>query len=149
MRCHACALSLFALSIFINHLGHAVKVLHDCRRDAEALFYQLGVDLTCVLDTQVLYGMYVTTKQLWQRADADESDMRRIGLNRLLEFAGLSTNAHKDAMHRHMQADELFWKRRYADIIICPSVCVCEFFVRMFACYSYTCVAVYGYYINS
>lgn len=29
------------------------KVVHDGRRDAEALFYQLGVSLVNVLDTQV------------------------------------------------------------------------------------------------
>lgn len=30
------------------------KVMHDCRRAAESLFYQLGIRLANVLDTQVL-----------------------------------------------------------------------------------------------
>lgn len=29
------------------------KILHDCRRDAEALFYQLGIRINNVIDTQV------------------------------------------------------------------------------------------------
>lgn len=34
--------------------GTVIKVMHDCRKDAVALFGQLGVRLRCVYDTQVM-----------------------------------------------------------------------------------------------
>lgn len=34
---------------------YVTKVIHDCKRDSEALFYQFGIKLHNVMDTQVSF----------------------------------------------------------------------------------------------
>ena len=35
--------------------GSVTKVIHDCRQDSAALYYQFGIKLQNVLDTQVCF----------------------------------------------------------------------------------------------
>lgn len=87
-----------------------VKILHDCRQDAAALHYQLGITLQNVLDTQVAYAMIDATESA---ARGSEPDGRRIGLNPLLSKANLSVVAMKDSIKDKMDQDVAFWSRRY------------------------------------
>ncbi|GJM94125.1 hypothetical protein PR202_ga10742 [Eleusine coracana subsp. coracana] len=36
---------------------HIVKVIHDCKRDSEALYFQFGIKLHNVMDTQIAYSL--------------------------------------------------------------------------------------------
>lgn len=36
---------------------HITKVIHDCKRDSEALFFQFGIKLHNVMDTQIAYSL--------------------------------------------------------------------------------------------
>eukprot|EP00898_Chlorokybus_atmophyticus_P008834 jgi/Chlat1/8952/Chrsp94S00694 len=69
-----------------------VKVVHDGRQDALALYHQLGITLRNVVDTQVL-AQQITNGQ-------------REGLNKLLQKYNLPANGHKDAM------DHSQWAKR-------------------------------------
>ncbi len=96
-----------------------VKVMHDCRRDGEALYYQCNINLRAVRDTQLLYAMLVSAQQTWSvRANAAieqeiDHEMRRIGLNRLLQNANLPINKQKDRVVALMTHNERFWEIRY------------------------------------
>ncbi|CAL5429241.1 unnamed protein product [Camellia sinensis] len=37
--------------------SYITKVIHDCKRDSEALYYQFGIKLNNVVDTQIAYSM--------------------------------------------------------------------------------------------
>eukprot|EP00038_Savillea_parva_P026359 m.53449 g.53449 ORF g.53449 m.53449 type:complete len:1222 (-) comp7460_c0_seq1:1994-5659(-) len=63
------------------------KVMHDCRKDAEALYGQLGIRLQCVYDTQVA-------------AMHHSGDRVRPGLNNILmEFADAHNTNKDNVMH--------------------------------------------------
>ncbi|XP_062213498.1 uncharacterized protein LOC133914403 [Phragmites australis] len=36
---------------------HIIKVIHDCKRDSEALYFQFGIKLHNVVDTQIAYSL--------------------------------------------------------------------------------------------
>jgi len=36
---------------------HITKVIHDCKRDSEALYFQFGIKLHNVMDTQIAYSL--------------------------------------------------------------------------------------------
>ncbi|KAF7022655.1 hypothetical protein CFC21_035334 [Triticum aestivum] len=37
--------------------NHVTKVIHDCKRDSEALYFQFGIKLHNVMDTQIAYSL--------------------------------------------------------------------------------------------
>ncbi|KAK8513724.1 hypothetical protein V6N12_052895 [Hibiscus sabdariffa] len=37
--------------------AHVTKVIHDCKRDSEALYFQFGIKLHNVIDTQIAYSL--------------------------------------------------------------------------------------------
>ncbi|MQL91187.1 hypothetical protein Taro_023798, partial [Colocasia esculenta] len=37
--------------------SHITKVIHDCKRDSEALYFQFGIKLHNVMDTQIAYSL--------------------------------------------------------------------------------------------
>ncbi|KAM5565967.1 hypothetical protein ABKV19_019792 [Rosa sericea] len=37
--------------------SHVTKVIHDCKRDSEALYFQFGIKLNNVVDTQIAYSL--------------------------------------------------------------------------------------------
>ncbi|GAB2274744.1 hypothetical protein Dimus_009517 [Dionaea muscipula] len=37
--------------------SHVTKVIHDCKRDSEALYFQFGIKLHNVMDTQIAYSL--------------------------------------------------------------------------------------------
>ncbi|KAK9756319.1 hypothetical protein RND81_01G088700 [Saponaria officinalis] len=37
--------------------SHITKVIHDCKRDSEALYFQFGIKLQNVMDTQIAYSL--------------------------------------------------------------------------------------------
>ncbi|GAB4817299.1 hypothetical protein N2152v2_004345 [Parachlorella kessleri] len=103
-------------------LGNAdiVKVLHDCRKDCEALFYQHRTRLTNVWDTQVAHAMVQVLESLASSSSgAQDVTGALIGLNPLLVRHGLPINPLKKAMHKRMDTEAQLWTRRplEADLI--------------------------------
>ncbi|KAJ6794489.1 piRNA biogenesis protein EXD1 [Iris pallida] len=50
--------------------SHVLKVIHDCKRDSEALFFQFGIKLHNVFDTQVAY--YLIEEQEGKKRAPDD-----------------------------------------------------------------------------
>lgn len=48
---------------------YVTKVIHDCKRDSEALYYQFGIKLHNVMDTQIAY--YLIEEQLGKKSAPD------------------------------------------------------------------------------
>ncbi|KAG5034415.1 hypothetical protein JHK87_009325 [Glycine soja] len=42
---------------------HVTKVIHDCKRDSEALYFQFGIRLNNVVDTQIAYSLIESQEQ--------------------------------------------------------------------------------------
>jgi hypothetical protein len=74
------------------------KILHDSRRDVEALQFQFGVAVKNIVDTQVLFGL--VTKL--QTAATNGTSGPRIGLNELLEKYNLGGMVHSDIVSKRM-----------------------------------------------
>ena len=103
-------------NIFVSE--NILKVFHDCRRDSEALFHQLGIQMMNISDTQVLYAMLVDTS-LPQQDNSNNNlnsntslQKQRIGLNALLNKYKLQTNQLKTSIVKQMDLYSNFWERR-------------------------------------
>lgn len=91
-----------------------VKVLHDCRRDADALLHQCGVRLRNVFDTQAAYALL----RACSRPPPAEGRGRQEGtsecapLSQLMRaYLGASEGA-KESISAQMGDDRAFWARR-------------------------------------
>lgn len=89
------------------------KIMHDSRRDAEALHYQLGVELNNVLDTQVLYAMKHVIGSGLRHGDIED----RIGLNKLLSLTPLGIVDNKNDIKERMKQNANFWETRYESTV--------------------------------
>ncbi|GAB4817298.1 hypothetical protein N2152v2_004344 [Parachlorella kessleri] len=97
-----------------------VKVLHDCRKDCEALFYQHNIRLRNVWDTQVAHAMVQVLQSIATGASgAHDARGAPIGLNPLLERYELPINPTKKAVHSRLIRDPHLWTKRPlpADVI--------------------------------
>jgi len=81
-----------------------VKVMHDCRRDSEALHYQFNVCLRGVWDSQVAHTVLSQFKGF--------KTPYPIGLNTLLRTFGCEENKFKDSVKFTMSAMKNFWEVR-------------------------------------
>ncbi|TPX34359.1 hypothetical protein SmJEL517_g03023 [Synchytrium microbalum] len=88
-----------------------VVVMHDCRRDAEALYHQYQIHIQNVMDTQVLYGTLQSIQGALGKTKRS-FDLYRIGLNKLLSISNLSENSQKERIVAEMEEDVTFWERR-------------------------------------
>lgn len=99
----------------LNFIGNGIEspsqVMHDCRRDAEALFYLHGIRCRGVWDTQVAHGL----TQLFQGLGGKGGLDRPVGLNAALTAHGLPPNPHKTAMHARMNKERSLFTRRPLD----------------------------------
>jgi ribonuclease D len=103
-----------------------LKVVHDGRRDSDALHRHAGVALAHVFDTQVAFA--VLARQEGRGTPLPAS------LNAVLRaFGAGAVNALKDEAHAAMDADPELWARRplppamlqyaAADVLPLPAVC--------------------------
>jgi len=81
-----------------------LKVMHDCRRDSEALYFQYGVCLRGVWDSQIAYAVLAQLQGY--------KTPYPIGLNNLLRSCGCEENAFKDSVKFTMSAMKNFWEVR-------------------------------------
>ncbi|EPS60526.1 hypothetical protein M569_14277, partial [Genlisea aurea] len=85
--------------------SHVTKVIHDCKRDSEALFFQFGIKLHNVVDTQVAYSLIKMQ---------DGQKREYISFVRMLAdplFGGISY-VEKQEVRLLMNRDPNFWKNR-------------------------------------
>jgi ribonuclease D len=81
-----------------------VKVMHDCRKDSEALYYQYDVSLRGVWDSQIAYSVLSQLKGY--------KTPYPIGLNTLLKACCCEENKFKDMVKSAMTAMRNFWEVR-------------------------------------
>lgn len=87
---------------------YVTKVIHDCKRDSEALYYQFGIKLHNVMDTQIAY--YLIEEQLGKKSAPDD----HISFVRLLadpRYCGISY-VEKKEVRSLLREDSQFWTYR-------------------------------------
>lgn len=82
-----------------------IKVIHDCRRDSDALYHHGNVKLKSVFDTQIAFAHYKQGKYT----------PKPIGLNKLLSSTLKCENSFKSDFHSKMNTDNTFWTTRPLD----------------------------------
>ncbi|OMO66436.1 hypothetical protein COLO4_30565 [Corchorus olitorius] len=80
---------------------YITKVVHDCKRDSEALYFQFGIKLHNVMDTQIAYSLI--EEQQGRRRSSDDP-ISFVGLLADPQYCGISYNEKKD--------DPKFWAQR-------------------------------------
>ncbi|PHT47314.1 hypothetical protein CQW23_11522 [Capsicum baccatum] len=87
---------------------YITKVIHDCKRDSEALYYQFGIKLHNVMDTQIAY--YLIEEQMGKKSAPDG----HISFVRLLGdpcYCGISY-VEKKEVRSLLKEDPQFWAYR-------------------------------------
>lgn len=85
-----------------------VKVVHDCRNDSAALYYQFDITLNNVFDTQAAHAVILKTS-----TNKPVHKVKNISLNNLCRTYGASfINPKKEQMKKLYRRDQRFWSRR-------------------------------------
>ncbi|GAQ78996.1 3'-5' exonuclease [Klebsormidium nitens] len=88
---------------------YVTKIIHDCKRDSEALFFQFGIKLHGVFDTQIAYAL------LEELQGAPRViDQTYISFVKLLEDKRYGGRSYKEKLdvRAMLRKDETFWARR-------------------------------------
>ncbi|XP_021776434.1 piRNA biogenesis protein EXD1-like [Chenopodium quinoa] len=94
---------------------YITKVIHDCKRDSEALYFQFGIKLHNVMDTQIAYTLI------------EEQDGRPKGPDDYISFVSLLADPRycgisyleKEEVRVLLRQDPKFWKYRpLSDLMI-------------------------------
>lgn len=84
-----------------------IKVVHDCRNDSAALFFQYDVNIRGVFDTQAAHAVL----QL-QDTGKPVYKVKNVSLNALCELYGAPVNPMKEQVKNIYRRDQKFWARR-------------------------------------
>jgi len=87
---------------------HVTKVVHDCKRDSEALYFQYGIKLNNVVDTQIAYSLI---EEQEGRKWAPDEYISFVGLLADPRYCGVSY-AEKEEVRTLLREDPKFWERR-------------------------------------
>ncbi|KAK8771260.1 hypothetical protein V5799_025496 [Amblyomma americanum] len=84
-----------------------VQVMHDCRNDSAALFFQFGIKLQNVFDTQAAHAAL-------QQQDLGKPvhKVKNVSLGTLCALYGGPTNPRRDQVKSLYRRDQKFWSRR-------------------------------------
>lgn len=85
-----------------------IKVIHDCKRDSEALYHQFGIKLHNVMDTQIAYNLFE------EQEGRPRSEIEYISFVDLLadhRYCGISY-AEKKKVRGLLKEDPMFWTYR-------------------------------------
>ncbi|XP_021749629.1 piRNA biogenesis protein EXD1-like isoform X3 [Chenopodium quinoa] len=88
--------------------AYVTKVIHDCKRDSEALYHQFGIKLYNVVDTQIAYALVQEQEGLAQPLD---DCISFIGLLADHRFCGISYLEKKEIRTLLIQ-DPMYWTYR-------------------------------------
>ncbi|KAK7310740.1 hypothetical protein RJT34_08436 [Clitoria ternatea] len=88
--------------------NHVTKVIHDCKRDSEALYFQFDIKLNNVVDTQIAYSLI------------EEQEGRKRLLDDYISFVGLLADPRycgisyleKEEVRVLLRQDPKFWTYR-------------------------------------
>merc|ERR1719382_1874260 len=86
---------------------HIIKVVHDCRNDSAALFFQCNVQVRNVFDTQAAHAVL----QL-QETGKPVYKVKNVSLNALCELYNAPVNPMKEQVKNIYRRDQKFWARR-------------------------------------
>uniref|UniRef100_A0A1E1XLX2 Putative molting cycle collagen and cuticulin-based cuticle n=1 Tax=Amblyomma sculptum TaxID=1581419 RepID=A0A1E1XLX2_AMBSC len=86
---------------------HITKVMHDCRNDSAALFFQFGIKLQNVFDTQAAHA---TLQQ--QDLGKPVHKVKNVSLGTLCALYGGPTNPRRDQVKSLYRRDQKLWSRR-------------------------------------
>lgn len=86
---------------------HITKVMHDCRNDSAALFFQFGIKLQNVFDTQAAHAAL-------QQQDVGKPvhKVKNVSLGTLCALYGGPANPRRDQVKSLYRRDQKFWSRR-------------------------------------
>ncbi|KAI3468155.1 hypothetical protein Pfo_024818 [Paulownia fortunei] len=88
--------------------SYITKVIHDCKRDSEALYFQFGIKLHNVVDTQIAYSLI--KEQEGQKRVPDDY-ISFVGLLADPRFGGISY-VEKEEVRILLRQDPNFWTYR-------------------------------------
>ncbi|KAK2661318.1 hypothetical protein Ddye_007851 [Dipteronia dyeriana] len=88
--------------------SYITKVIHDCKRDSEALYFQFGIKLHNVVDTQITYSLI--EEQEGRRRSPDDY-ISFVGLLADPRYCGISYE-EKEEVRVLLRQDPLFWTYR-------------------------------------
>ena len=88
--------------------SYITKVIHDCKRDSEALYFQFGIKLHNVVDTQIAY--YLIEEQQGQKRSPDDY-ISFVSLVADPRYCGISYLEKKE-VRTLLREDPKFWAYR-------------------------------------
>ncbi|XWS70275.1 hypothetical protein CRYUN_Cryun03dG0034500 [Craigia yunnanensis] len=88
--------------------SHVTKVIHDCKRDSEALYFQFGIKLHNVMDTQIAYSLI---EEQEGRTRLPDDYISFVGLLADPHYCGISYQ-EKEEVRLLLRQDPNFWKYR-------------------------------------
>ncbi|KAF3324569.1 Exonuclease 3'-5' domain-containing protein 1 [Carex littledalei] len=95
--------------------NYVTKVIHDCKRDSEALYFQFGIKLNNVMDTQIAYS--IIEEQEGKKRVTDDY-ISFVGLLADPRYCGMSY-PEKEEVRVLLRQDPSFWtKRPLSDMMI-------------------------------
>ncbi|XXG48271.1 hypothetical protein AAC387_Pa02g2769 [Persea americana] len=95
--------------------SYITKVIHDCKRDSEALYFQYGIKLHNVVDTQIAYSLI--EEQEGKRRSPDDY-ISFVGLLADARYCGISY-LEKEEVRILLRQDPSFWTYRpLSDLMI-------------------------------
>ncbi|KAM7276096.1 hypothetical protein ACFE04_017962 [Oxalis oulophora] len=87
---------------------HITKVIHDCKRDSEALYFQFGIKLHNVVDTQIAYSLI---EEQEGRTRLQDDYISFVGLLADPRYCGISYE-EKEEVRVLLRQDPSFWTYR-------------------------------------
>ncbi|KAF4368614.1 hypothetical protein CsatB_008202 [Cannabis sativa] len=88
--------------------SYITKVIHDCKRDSEALYFQFGIKLNNVVDTQIAYSLI---EEQEGRARSSDDYISFVGLLADPRYCGISY-LEKEEVRVLLRQDPKFWTYR-------------------------------------
>ncbi|KAL5558743.1 hypothetical protein UlMin_034954 [Ulmus minor] len=88
--------------------NYITKVIHDCRRDSEALYFQFGIKLNNVMDTQIAYSLI---EEQEGRARSPDAYISFVDLLADPRYCGISY-LEKEEVRILLRQDPKFWTYR-------------------------------------
>ncbi|CAK7353082.1 unnamed protein product [Dovyalis caffra] len=88
--------------------SYITKVIHDCKRDSEALYFQFGIKLHNVVDTQIAYSLI---EEQEGRTRLPDDYISFVGLLADPRYCGISY-LEKEEVRVLLRQDPMFWTYR-------------------------------------
>ncbi|KAK4340751.1 hypothetical protein RND71_039252 [Anisodus tanguticus] len=88
--------------------NYITKVIHDCKRDSEALYFQFGIKLHSVVDTQIAYSLI---KEQEGHARVPDDYISFVGLLADPRYCGISYD-EKEEVRVLLRQDPKYWTYR-------------------------------------